>query len=150
MAKVTAARSKVESRSHHEVAHLHSLTNVSTRFQLPKSCSTSNSRSLWHTISKSHHDVTHLHHLPMPIPSFNFLHLKVSEIQPGQTFSGHPPSCLDAMGENTMMLHTYTHQPMSLPYINYLHLKVSNIQPRQDLSSHSSARLLTRLHSQMP
>ena len=29
------ARSKVKSRSHHDVAHLHPLTNVPTKYQLP-------------------------------------------------------------------------------------------------------------------
>ena len=29
------ARSKVKSRSHHDAAHLHPLTNVSTKYQLP-------------------------------------------------------------------------------------------------------------------
>ena len=33
--KVTTARSKVKSRSHHDVAHLHNLTNVPTKYQLP-------------------------------------------------------------------------------------------------------------------
>ena len=33
--KVTMARSKVKSRSHHDVAHLHPLTNVPTKYQLP-------------------------------------------------------------------------------------------------------------------
>ena len=41
---------------------------------------------------------------PMPLPSINFLHLTVSEIQPEQTFSGlpptRPPAHLDTMGEN--------------------------------------------------
>ena len=32
--KVTAARSKVKSRSHHDNAHIHPLTNVPTKFQL--------------------------------------------------------------------------------------------------------------------
>ena len=35
MSKETTARSKVKSRSHHDVAHLHPLTNVPTRYQLP-------------------------------------------------------------------------------------------------------------------
>ena len=53
--KVTTARSKVNSRSHHDVAHLHLVTNVPTKYQLPipytlqdiawKICS--NSRLLW-------------------------------------------------------------------------------------------------------
>ena len=29
------ARSKVKSRSHHDIAHLHPLTNVPTKYQLP-------------------------------------------------------------------------------------------------------------------
>ena len=33
--KVTTARSKVKSRSLHDVAHLHPLTNVPTKYQLP-------------------------------------------------------------------------------------------------------------------
>ena len=33
--KVTMARSKVKSRSHHDTAHLHPLTNVPTKYQLP-------------------------------------------------------------------------------------------------------------------
>ena len=40
--------------------------------------------------SRSHHDVTHLHSQPMSLPSINLLHLTVSEIQPGQTFSRPP------------------------------------------------------------
>ena len=36
----------------------------------------------------------------MSLPSVNFLHLTVSEIQAGQTFSRSPPAHLDTMGEN--------------------------------------------------
>ena len=36
--KVTTARSKAKSRSHHDVAHLHFLTNVPTKYQLPTPC----------------------------------------------------------------------------------------------------------------
>ena len=36
----------------------------------------------------------------MSLPSINFLHLTVSEIQPGETFSPHPPAHPDSMGEN--------------------------------------------------
>ena len=35
MAKVTTARSKVKSRSHQGVAHLHPPTNIPTKFQIP-------------------------------------------------------------------------------------------------------------------
>ena len=37
---------------------------------------------------------------PMSLPSMNFLHLTVSEIQPGQTISRRPPAHPDTMGEN--------------------------------------------------
>ena len=33
--KVTTARSKIKSRSHHDIANLHSLANVPTQYQLP-------------------------------------------------------------------------------------------------------------------
>ena len=33
--KVTTARSKVKSRSHHDSEHLHPLTHVPTKYQLP-------------------------------------------------------------------------------------------------------------------
>ena len=33
--KVTTARSKVKSRSDHDVAHLHPLTNVPAKYELP-------------------------------------------------------------------------------------------------------------------
>ena len=36
----------------------------------------------------------------MSLPSINFLHLTVSEIQLGQTFSHCPPTHPDTMGEN--------------------------------------------------
>ena len=36
----------------------------------------------------------------MSLPSINFLHLTVSEIQPGQTFSHRRPAHPDTMGEN--------------------------------------------------
>ena len=37
---------------------------------------------------------------PMSLPSMTFLHLTVSEIQPGQTISRRPPAHPDTMGEN--------------------------------------------------
>ena len=37
---------------------------------------------------------------PMSLPSFNFLHLTVSEIQPGQTFSHCLHTNPDTIGEN--------------------------------------------------
>ena len=50
--------------------------------------------------SRSHHKVTHLHPQPTCQPHFNFLHLMVSEIQHGQTFSCRPLTHLVNMGEN--------------------------------------------------
>ena len=41
---------------------------------------------------------------PMSLPSMNFLHLTVSEIQPRQTISRRPPAHPDTMGENNKML----------------------------------------------
>ena len=39
----------------------------------------------------------------MPVPSINFLHPTVSEIQPGQTFSRRPPAHPDTVGENNTL-----------------------------------------------
>ena len=50
--------------------------------------------------SRSHHDIAYLHPQPMSQPSFNFLHLMVSQIHPRQTFSCHPPTHPDAMSKN--------------------------------------------------
>ena len=36
----------------------------------------------------------------MSLPSISFLHVTASVIQPGQTFSHHPPAHPDTMGEN--------------------------------------------------
>ena len=55
--------------------------------------------------SKSHHDVPHLHPEPLSLSSINFLHLRVSEIQPGQTFpDNRTPANPGAIGEK----HTQT------------------------------------------
>ena len=64
------ARSKVKSRSHHDAAHLHPLTNVSTKYQLPTPYSFRGiartrfyrSRSLRQG-QRSNHDVAQLHPL---------------------------------------------------------------------------------------
>ena len=63
------ARSKVKSRSHHDAAHLHPLTNVSTKYQLPTPYGFrdiartrfSNSGHYGKVKSRSNHDVAHLH-----------------------------------------------------------------------------------------
>ena len=113
------ARSKVKSRSDHDVAHLHPLTNVPTKYQLPTPYGFqdiartrfSRPRSLWQDQRSNQGQTMTLHTYtpqPMSLPSMNFLHLTVSEIQPGQTISRRPPARLptrppahpDTMGEN--------------------------------------------------
>ena len=79
--KVTAARSKVKSRSHHVFAHLHPLTNIPTKYQLPtpyRFWDTDREKSK--VKSRSHHDLGHLHP-PTNVPtSVKFLCLTVAEI----------------------------------------------------------------------
>ena len=78
---------KVESRSHHDAAHLQPLTNVPTKHQLPTPYGFRDiartrfyrSRSLQQG-QRSDHDVAHLHPQPMSLPSINFLHLTASKI----------------------------------------------------------------------
>ena len=100
--KVTTARSKVKSRSDHDVAHLHPPINVSAKYQLPTpyGCRDiartrfSNSRSLRQGQRSNQGQTITLHTYtpqPMSLPSMNFLHLTVSEIQPRQTISRRPP-----------------------------------------------------------
>ena len=109
--KVTTARSKVKSRSDHDVAHLQPLTNVPAKYQLPTpyGCREisrtrfSNSRSLRQGERSNQGQTMTLHTYtpqPMSLPSMNFLHLTVSELQPGQTISRRPPAHPDTMGEN--------------------------------------------------
>ena len=89
--KVTTTRSEVKSRSHHNVAHLHPLSSVPTKYQLPTPYACRDiartrfyrSRSLRYG-QRSNQDHTrslHTYHpQPISLPSINFLHLKVSEI----------------------------------------------------------------------
>ena len=89
-------------RSQHDTAHLHPLTNVPTKYQLPipqflyyrpdKIFKLGVTTPRLKVQSRSHHPA-HLHpqtNVPTNLPSINFLHL--SEIQPAQTFCHrHPP-----------------------------------------------------------
>ena len=70
--KVTMARSKVKSRSHHDVAHLHLLTNVPTkvstsytlrfpRYSTGKIFKLKVTAARSKVKSRSHHDIAHLH-----------------------------------------------------------------------------------------
>ena len=101
----------MKSRSDHDVAHLHPLTNVPTKYKLPTpyGCPDiartrfSNSRSLRQGQRSNQGQTMTLHTYtpqPMSLPSMNFLHLTVSEIQPGQTISRRLPAHPDTMGEN--------------------------------------------------
>ena len=89
--KVTKAGSKVKSRSCHDGAHLHPLTNVPTKYQLPTPYSFQDiartrfyrSRTLWQGERSNQGYIMTLHTYnpkPMSLPSINFLHLTVSEI----------------------------------------------------------------------
>ena len=134
---------KVKSRSHHDVAHLHPLTNVPTKYQLPTPYSFRNiAREDFQTQghygrskvkSRSHHDVAHLqllsnvptkYQLPTPNGFRDIARTRLSNsrsLRQGQRSNqGH-----------TMSLHTYISYPMSLQSINFLHLTVSEIQPGQ-------------------
>ena len=65
------ARSKVKSRSHDDVAHLHLLTNVPTKYQLPtpddfRDIAGQDFQTQGHcgkVKSRSQHDIAHLHPL---------------------------------------------------------------------------------------
>ena len=101
-----------KSRSHHDAAHLQPLTNVPTKHQLPIPYSFRDiaqtrfyrSRLLRQgQMSNQGHTMPFHTYTPYPMSlvSINFLHLTCSEIQPGQTFSRHPPPAHpDTMGEN--------------------------------------------------
>ena len=108
--KVTTARSKVKSRSHHDVAHLHPLTNVPTKYQLPTPYGFSDTgRTTFFPppqcpdspkvcgvkikVTSPHITLTFSTN---SLPSINFLHITVFEILPrddfkhqGIKFEGH-------------------------------------------------------------
>ena len=94
--------SKVKSQRSNHVAHLHPLTNVPTMYQLPTPYGFQDiARTRFYRSSslrqgqRSNHRVkspTPSPTQPMSLPSMNFLHLTVSEIQPRQTISRHLPT----------------------------------------------------------
>ena len=81
---VTLTKSKVKSRSHHNVAHPQPLTIVPSKYQRPITRTRFyRSRSLrqGQRPNQGHTMTLHTYNpQPMPPPSINFLHLKVSEI----------------------------------------------------------------------
>ena len=73
--KVTTARLKVKARSHHDIAHLHHLTNVPTINFLPLTVSEIQAGQDFQTQGhyskvkqRSHHDAGHLRPPPPPPP----------------------------------------------------------------------------------
>ena len=96
--KITTTSSNVISRSHHNAAQLQPLKQcqykVSTSYTL-RFLRYSPDKILYVKVttarskvkSRSHHDVAHLHPLKQFLLSINFLHLTVSEIQLGHSFS---------------------------------------------------------------
>ena len=70
---------------------------------------------------------------PMSLPSMNFLHLTVSEIQPGQTISRCPPTHPDTMGENNT--------PTALKGCGVKTVSVTVLDCKQNNSMHVTARL---------
>ena len=82
-------RSKVKSRSDHDIAHLHPLTNVPSMYQLPTPHGFQDivrtrfyrSRSLWQRSNQDHTMTLHTYNpKPMSLTSINFLHLRVSKM----------------------------------------------------------------------
>ena len=135
--KVTTARSKVKSRSYHDVLHLHPLTNVPTTYQLPTPYGFQDiartrfyrSRSLQqgqksiqgHTMMLPtytrnqcpyHVSTSYTSQFPRYSPD-KILRVKVTMARSNQ---GH-----------TMTLYTYTPYQMSLTSINFLHVTISEI-----------------------
>ena len=87
---VTMTRSKVKSRSHHDIAHLQPPINILTMYQLPTPFQDGAwtrfhmSRSLQQgrSSNKGHIMLHTSNPQPMSLSSINFLHLTISETQP--------------------------------------------------------------------
>ena len=111
---------KVKSRSYHDVAHLHPLTNVHTKYQLPTPCSFRDivrtrfiSQGHYGKVkdkSRSDHDVAHLHHLTN-VPTKYQLPTLYGFRDIAQTRFYRSRSLWQGQRSNqghTMTLHTYT------------------------------------------
>ena len=135
MTRFTTARSKVNSRSHHDVAHLLPQTNIPAEYQLPTCYSFPDitgirfykSRSLRQDQRSNQYHMMMLHtynpltnvrtkyQLPTPYCFQDIARTRFySPVQ--RSNQGH-----------TMMLQSSNLQPMSLPSINFLHCTVSEI-----------------------
>ena len=111
--KVTAARSKVKSRSHHDIAHLHPLTNVPTKYQLRTPYGFRDiARTRFYrsrSLQQGQIKVRPWRCTPTPsnqcvLTSINFLHLTVLRQSPDKLFpKASPPAHPDTMGENNTL-----------------------------------------------
>ena len=133
--------SKVKSRSHNDVAHLQTLSNVLANHQLPILSGFIDSADKILKVKvimarskvklRQHYEVAHLPPTNVPISTSYTLRFPIytrtrfsnsRSLRQGQRSSqGH-----------TMTLHTYTFQLMSLLSINFLQLTVSEIQPGEN------------------
>ena len=102
------ARSKVKSRSDHDVAHLHPLTNVHTTYELPTPFI--GQGHYGKVKSRSDHDVAHLHPLTN-VPTKYQLPSPYSFLDIARTRFSNSRSLWQGQRSNqgqTMTLHTYT------------------------------------------
>ena len=122
--KVTMARSKVKSRSHHDDAHLQPLTNVPTKYQLPTPYSFRHiartrfyrSRLLrqGQRSTQGHTMMLHIQHPLTNVPTKHQLPTPmVSEIYPGQYFKGqgHHSKVKSRSHHDVAYLHPLTNVP---------------------------------------
>ena len=87
------ARSKIKSRSHHDIAHLHLLTNVPTKYQLPTPYGSQDtartrfyrSRSLWQ-VQRSNQGQTMMLHTYTPYQVSTSYNLRFPRYSPDKIF----------------------------------------------------------------
>ena len=119
--KATTARSKVKkSGSHHDIVHLHLLTNVPTKNQTSYTLRFLRYRA--DMIFKLKVTTARSKVKPMPLPRIVFPHLTVPEIQPRQTFCRHPPTHPNAKVEK---ISTQTLKAMRQIFENFNYLNVA-------------------------
>ena len=139
--------SKVKSRSDHDVAHLHPLTNGPTKYQLPTPHGFRDTaqtrfyrlRSLWQGQIQIRCTPTPPNQCPYQVTTSHTLWFP----RYSRTRFSNSRSLRHGQRSNqgqTMMLHTYTSSPMSLLSINFLHVTVSEIQPGQTFSCRPPVR----------
>ena len=130
---------KVKSRSHHDVAHLHLLTNVPTKYQLPTPYGFQDiaqttfyrSRSLRQGQRSNHGQTMTLHtYTPNQCPyqvSTSYT-LRFPRYSPDKILWVKVTTARSKVKSRSDHDVAHLHpQPMSLPSINFLHLTVSKI-----------------------